>query len=77
MPNITLKVDEEIVRKLRKIAVDQDTTLTQMIRDYLQSVADGESKKKTRAIRELRRSFSDLSRDMGKRTWKREDLYER
>jgi hypothetical protein len=77
MPNITLKVDEEVVRKVRKIAVDQDTTLTQMIRDYLQSVADGESRKKTRTIREIQRSFSELSRDMGRRTWKREDLYER
>lgn len=77
MPNITLKVDEEIVRKVRKIAVDRETTLTQMIRDYLQSVADGEANRKKRTVRELKRSFTDLSRDMGNRTWKRADLYER
>jgi predicted transcriptional regulator len=77
MSNITLKVDDEVIRKLRKIAIDRDTTLTQMIRDYLQSVADRECKQKNRTVRDLRRSFSELSRDMGKRTWTREDLYER
>jgi predicted transcriptional regulator len=77
MPNITLKVDDEVIRKVRKIAVDRDTTLTQMIRDYLQAVAEGQAKQKNRTIRELKRSFSELSRDMGKRTWKREGLYER
>ena len=31
--NITLSIDEEIVKKVRKIAVDKDTTLTAMVRD--------------------------------------------
>ena len=33
--NITLNIDEEIVKKVRKIAIDKDTTLTAMVRDYL------------------------------------------
>lgn len=37
--NITLSVDEEIVKKVRKMAIDRDTTLTAMVRDYLTSVA--------------------------------------
>lgn len=39
MPNITLRVDEEIIKKVRKIAIDKDTTLTAMIREYLVEVA--------------------------------------
>ena len=77
MSNITLKVDDEIIRKVRKIAIDKNTTLTQMVREYLILVAERDSNQKTRSLRELERSFCELSRDMGKRVWRREDLYER
>ena len=30
--NITLSIEEQIVKKVRKIAVDKDTTLTAMVR---------------------------------------------
>ncbi len=39
MSNITLSVDDEVIRKVRKIAVNKNTTLTQMVRDFLSSVA--------------------------------------
>ena len=41
--NITLSIDEEIVKKVRKIALDRDTTLTAMVREYLTSVANSDS----------------------------------
>ena len=37
---ITVTVDDEIVKKVRKIAVDKNTTLTAMVREYLTSIAD-------------------------------------
>ena len=77
MSNITLKVDDEIIRKVRKIAIDKNTTLTQMVREYLNLVAERDSNQKTHTLRELERSFFELSRDMGERIWRREDLYER
>ena len=77
MPNITLSVDEEIVKKVRKIAVDKNTTLTAMIREFLQSIADSDAAEKKQVIKKLQQSFRDLSRDMGTRTWTRDDLYER
>ena len=77
MPNITLSVDEEIVKKVRKIAVDKNTTLTAMIREFLQSIADSDAAEKKQAIKKLQQSFRDLGRDMGTRTWMRDDLYER
>ena|GEM_PF-5218286 len=39
MSNITLSVDDEVIRKVRKIAVNKNTTLTQIVRDFLTSVA--------------------------------------
>ena len=77
MSNITLSVDDEIIMKVRKVAIDKNTTLTQMVREFLVSVAERNSAARMQAARELEKSFQHLSRNMGKRAWKREDLYDR
>ena len=75
--NITLNVDEDIVKKVRKIAIDKDTTLTAMVRDYLTWVANGDAAERERHVLLLEDSFKRLSRNMGPRNWNREDLYDR
>ena len=50
MPNITLQIDEEVLRKARKVAVDQDTTVTEMVREFLRSVAERDLPQKERAL---------------------------
>ena len=75
--NITLSIDEEIVKKVRKIALDRDTTLTAMVREYLTSVANSDSVDRKEQIARLEESYKKLSRDMGPRTWTRDDLYDR
>ena len=75
--NVTLSVDEEIVKKVRKIAVARDTTLTAMVRDYLTSVANSDSVDRKEQVARLEESYKKLSRDMGPRTWTRDDLYDR
>ena len=75
--NITLNIDEDIVKKVRKIAIDKDTTLTAMVRDYLTWVANGDAVERERHVLQLQDSFKRLSRDMGPRRWTREDLYVR
>ena len=77
MSNITLSIDDEVIKKVKKIAIDRNTTLTAMVRDYLRSVAEQTEQRKERALKSLQKSFSRLSRDMGRRTWKRSELYER
>ena len=77
MPNITLSVEEETIKRVRKIAVDKNTTLTAMVREFLQSVADGDLPAKRQTIAALGRSFAELSQDMGPRTWTRDDLHDR
>lgn len=75
--NITLDVDEEVVRKVRKIAMDRDTTLSAMVRDYLIWVAGKDGTEREAHIVQLEDSFRRLSRDMGTRKWAREDLHAR
>ncbi len=77
MSNITLRVDDEVIRKVRKIAIDKNTTLTKMVRDFLVSVAERDLEQRRQAVEQLEQSIEEFSRDMGGRTWRREDLYER
>ena len=77
MSNITLSVDDAVIRKVRKIAVDKNTTLTAMVRDYLSSVAAQEAATRDQVANELRESFGRYSVDMGRHTWTREELHER
>lgn len=77
--NITLSLPSELVKRVRKIAVDRDTTLTGMIRDYLMEIArlDSGVGRKRREREALERSFERFQFPVGKKTWKRQDLYER
>jgi len=78
--NITLSLDENLVKEVRKIAVERDTTLTGMVRTYLQEVAAQHgSERKRRNLELLNATFDRLQTglDYGKRTWRREDLYDR
>ena len=75
--NITSSGSEEVVRQVRKIAVDRNTTLTAMVREYLESVASRDAAVREQAVRALDDSFARLSRPMGPHRWTREDLHER
>jgi len=77
--NITLSLDDDLVREVRKIAVERDTTLTGLVRAHLQELAAEHAKsgRKRRELEALEESFKQFQFRMGKRTWKREDLYER
>ena len=77
MSNITLSVNEEIIKKVRKIAVDRNTTLTAMVREFLHTIAASDAAEKQRTIDIVRQSFRERSRDMGPRTWTRDSLNER
>ena len=77
--NITLSLEDQLVKRVRKIAVERDTTLTGMVRDYLEKVAaeDAASGRKRREREALDRSFQQFQFKVGKHTWKRADLYAR
>ena len=77
--NLTLSLNDELIKKVRKIAVERDTTLTGMVRDYLEQLAAGDaaSGRRRREREALERSFEAFRFKVGKRTWKRADLYAR
>ena len=77
--NVTLSLDDKLVKEIKKLAVDRDTTLTGLVREYLEKLAaeNATSGRKRREIEALERSFKQFQFNVGKRTWKREDLYDR
>jgi Family of unknown function (DUF6364) len=77
--NITLSLDDKLVKNVRKIAIERDTTLTGLVRDYLRELASehAASGRKRRERETLERSFSQFQFRVGKKTWKREDLHAR
>lgn len=77
--NITLSLDEKLVKEVRKIAVDRDTTLTGLVREYLEKLAaeSATTGRKRRELEALERSFEKYQVNMSKKTWTRADLYDR
>jgi len=77
--NVTLSLDHELVKKVRKLAVERDTTLTGLIREHLEKLAaeDAAMGRKRRERQALENSFQQFHFKVGKRTWKRADLYVR
>lgn len=72
MANLTLAIDEELLREARKVAMDRGTTVDQMVREFLmQSVRSA-----SRTQAERRRLMSQAL-DLPPVTWTRDDLHQR
>ena len=76
---VTLTLDDDLVKKVRKIAAERDTTFTGMVRDYLEKMAavEAASGRKRRERAALERSFETIQVHIGKPTWTRADLHVR
>jgi len=76
MKNVTIAVDERLLREARRIAAERSTSLNAMIREYLTRLTERES----RAVA-ARRRIVELCREsqaeIGERTWNRDELYDR
>jgi plasmid stability protein len=77
MTNLTLAVNEEILRKARIRAMQRGTSVNALIRDYLERLA-GESQS-AEGIAELFAAVegSGASSGPGGRSWTRDELHER
>lgn len=73
---MTLTLEGEIVRKIRRIAAQRDTTLTGLVRDYLTQLAQADETA-DRDARNLERAFQGFSVNASPRAWSRSELHER
>ncbi len=76
MKNVTISLNESLLREARRIAADRSTTLNAMIREFLQELAERESQ-----TAQARKRIAELCRasraEVGPKTWTRDDLHER
>ena len=73
MKNVTLSLPDDLLSKSRQYAFEHNTSLNQMIRDYLSSKVMKDSKKGLESLFELMDSV-DVKTNV---KWTRDDLYKR
>ena len=76
MKNVTLALDETVVREARRIAAERSTSLNAMIRDYLEELTRRESRSAL-ARRRIAEMCRESRAEAGPRRWTRDDLHER
>lgn len=76
MANLTLTIDEEVLRRARIRAIEQSTSVNAIVREFLESYAG--TNKKDEALREFLNQAKQSRAGSGPegRIWKREDIYE-
>ncbi len=74
--NLTLTLDESLLRAARKVALDRSTSVNQLVREFLASLVR-ETDRQQAALSRLDQIFLTTRIQVGRRTWKREDLHER
>jgi len=76
MKNVTIALDESLLREVRRIAADRSTSLNGMIREFLEQLAESESR-----AAQARRRIVELCREtraeVGPKNWTRDELHER
>lgn len=77
MPNVTMSIDADLLKKARKIAIDKDTSLTGLIRVYLEELVAKENALRDLKAAELEAVFERSEAVVGKKTWSRDVLHER
>lgn len=76
MTNLTLALDEELLRASRKIAIDRNTTVNQLVREYLEDLVKGAERRRLAQAKLIERMSRGMYR-VGQPGWTREDLHER
>jgi plasmid stability protein len=77
MTNLTLSIDDELLKQARIRALEQDTSVNALVRDYLEQLAFSRSQRSGMAgFLALAESVHAGSGPEG-RTWTRDELHER
>ena len=77
MSNITISLDNDILKKAKKIAIDKETSFNGLIREYIKKLIDQDERSRQLMIDELDSLFAKSSAVIGRKTWTRDELHER
>lgn len=77
MANVTISIDDNVLKRAKKIAIDRDTSFNGLVREYVESLVAREERRRELQIEELDRLFEESTAIVGPVTWTRDDLHER
>ncbi|TVR57781.1 MAG: hypothetical protein EA426_11325 [Spirochaetaceae bacterium] len=77
MANVTLSIDDDLLKRAKKIAIDRDTSLNALVRGYVESLVAHERRRRQLQIEELDQLFKESTAIVGPVTWTRDELHER
>jgi plasmid stability protein len=76
MSNLTITVDEEILKKARIRAVTEGTSVNELLRKYLEAYA-GVSAEQRAALQDLIELSHQVKSSRSGKRWSRDELYDR
>ena len=76
MKNLTLAVEEDVLLEARKLALERNTTVNQLVREYLAQLVEEQGRRKASLAR-LRGHMHGGLFEVGEIGWRREDLHDR
>ncbi len=77
MANVTMSIDDTLLKRARKIAVERDSTLSEMYRAFLSELVQQEEVRRLFIAQELDALFAKSRASSGGHTWSRDELHER
>lgn len=76
MKNVTIAVDEAVLREVRRIAAERSTSLNALIREFLEDLREREGRSAL-ARKRILKLCKESKAEVGDRSWTREELHER
>ena len=71
-----MAIEDKLLLEARKIALERGTTVDQIVRDHLATLVSSDRRLRQERSN-LKKAFATGIVEVGKRTWRRSDLYER
>lgn len=76
MANLTITIDDELLKRARLRALEQGSSVNAVLRSYLEAYAGGRELRE-RAVADLLKLSDQARSRRGGRTWSRDALHER
>ena len=76
MANLTIAIDDDLLRRARIRALEQETSVNALLRDYLTAFAD-EKEARIKALEDILEIAASQKAGSGGRRWTRDELYDR
>lgn len=74
--NLTITIDDEVLKRARMRALQENTSVNALVRDYLEKYA-GSKRQRRQAVADLLRLSQESGSRRGSSTWSRDELHER